>query len=265
MFNPFKKRPKIGLALGGGGPKGLAHIGVIKSLIKHNIPIDFIAGTSAGAIVGGAYAIDRDLKRIEKFITDLPYWDMVKSFSDVNLRSGIVKGDKFLKLLIDFVGKNRIEECLIPFVAVSANRTSGDVCTISEGFLAEAMRASSSIPILFSPFKFKDGSELVDGGVAQQVPVEIVKSMGADIVIAVNLSESTPSNNQKNALSSVHQYILLLLNGLARANCKTADIVIAPKFDDVDWLSNVTKRTSLISEGEKAVIRALPQIKKLLK
>lgn len=255
---------KVGLALGSGGPRGFAHIGVIKALEANGIPIDYIAGTSSGAIVGGAYAIDKDLQKIEKFVADLPYWDMIKSFSDVNLKSGIVKGEKFLKLLVDFVGKNRIEDSMIPFIAVAANRSNGSEIKITEGFFAEAMRASSSIPILFSPFKYKDGTELIDGGVIQQIPVDIVREMGADIIIAVNLSENAETNNPKNGLSAVHQYVLLLLNGLARANCKDADIVITPKFKDIDWLSNVTKRSSLIKEGEKAVLEMLPEIKKLL-
>lgn len=259
------KRKKIGLALGSGGPRGFAHIGVLKALEANNIPIDFIAGTSSGAIIGGAYAIDKDLVKIEKFVAEMPYWNMIKSFSDVNMKSGIVKGDKFLKLLVDLVGKNRIENCVIPFTAVAANRTNGNEVTITEGFLAEAMRASSSIPILFAPFKYKDGTELIDGGVSQQIPVDIVRKMGADIVLAVNLSENTESDNPKNGLSSVHQYVLLLLNGLARANCKDADIIITPKFNQTDWLSNVTKRSSLIKEGEKAVFEILPEIIKMLK
>lgn len=260
----FGFRKKVGLALGSGGTRGFAHIGAIKALQAHNIPIDYIAGCSAGAIVGGAFAVESDLSKLESFIETLPYMEMIKSFSDINLRDGIIKGDRFLSLLKNLVGELNIDDCNVPFTAVAAEKESGDAVLISNGSLADAMRASSSIPILFSPFKHKELGELVDGGVMQQVPVDIVKDMGADIVIAVNLSESDVPYNKKSNVAVMQNYMNLILKGLARANCKAADVVIEPAFQSRDWISNFQQRAAVIAAGYNAMSEKIPMIKKLL-
>lgn len=260
----FGFRKKVGLALGSGGTRGFAHIGAIKALQEAEIKIDYISGCSAGSIVGGAYAIEADLSKLESFIETLPYMEMIKSFSDINLRDGIIKGDRFLSLLKNLIGEVQIEDCAIPFTAIAAKKESGDAVALSSGSLADAMRASSSIPILFSPFKHREYGELVDGGVMQQVPVDTVKEMGADIVIAVNLSESEIPYNKKSNVATMQNYMNLLLKGLARANCRYADVVIEPAFQSRDWISNFQQKSEVIAAGYHAMKAKISEIKSLL-
>ncbi|PJA13413.1 hypothetical protein CO112_02135 [Candidatus Dojkabacteria bacterium CG_4_9_14_3_um_filter_150_Dojkabacteria_WS6_41_13] len=257
------KTLKVGLALGSGGPRGFALIGVIRVLHKNKIPIDFIAGTSAGAIVGGAYAISRNLSKLESLVSSFPFKELIKILLEVNFNGGLVKGENLRSFAKEQFGNTKIEKMEVPFCAVAAEAETGKEVIIIKGYLADAIRASSSIPMLFAPFKI--GKKLlIDGGVTQQVPVEIVRNMGADIVIAANLSEKVLSYNPKNAISSLQHYVLLLLRALARENVKTADVVISPIVSNANWVDNVKQRDQLIKEGERVARRALPQIRKLL-
>jgi len=257
-------RKKVGLALGSGGPRGFALIGVLRSLIKHDIPIDYIAGTSAGAIVGGTYAVSKDLTDLEKLTENFPTRDFLTSLLEVNFKDGILKGERFLKLLKSIIGNVRIEDTKIPFAAVATDKDNGETVVLRHGSLADALRASSSIPIMFAPHK-QGNHELIDGGVNQQVPVDIVRKMGADVVIAVNLSENVLNFNPKSPLSSMQHYVLLMMRSLARENVKNAEIVIAPKVENVNWVNNVKNRDILVQEGERAAEAAIPKIEKLLK
>lgn len=257
-------RKKIGLALGSGGAKGLAHIGVIKALVDHNIPIDYIAGSSAGAIVGGTFAVNGEFTHLEEFLEALPAIELIKSFSDIHLRDGIIKGTRFLEILQQLVGKVRIEECQIPFCAMASKQSTGDPVVLRKGSLACAMRASSSVPILFSPYKYSTHGMLIDGGVFSQVPVDVVKGMGADIVIGVNLAESGYPYNKRNQLSVMQNYGNLLIKGLARADCRNADIVVSPKFTTSNWITLFQQKKDVITSGYRAMSRQLGKLHSLL-
>lgn len=255
---------KIGLALGSGGTRGLTIIGVIKSLEKHGIPIDYIAGSSIGAIVGGAYAIEKDITTIEDVALNFPYKGLLASMSDIGARGGLVQGNKFLDTIKQYIGEKKIEELTIPFTAVASDKNTGDAVLLERGSLADAMRASASIPIFFEPYSTST-TELLDGGVSQQVPAETVRNMGADIVIAVNLSENTSTYDHKSKISLVQHYILLLFRNLAAENCLHADITISPNFDNVNIFDNIKNRQSLIDEGERATEEKIDQILDLIK
>jgi len=266
----FRKKKKVGLALGSGGPRGLAHIGVIKVLLENNIPIDYIAGSSMGSIVGGLYAYFGDIKKLEKYFAKLTYRDMLEIFSDPRFAHGILKGEKALKFLRKTVGYTRIEKLKIPFTAIATDLENGEVVEISKGELALAMRASASIPVFFRPAKV-GRRYLVDGGNAVPVPVETVKKMGADIVIAVDLDDCyvSPKNYMKNvekaSMTQIAERALDILSySLAKENTKNADIIIAPDVYDVGWRRFVNGG-DIIREGEAATIRAIPEIKKLLR
>lgn len=264
FFRKLKPRKKLGLALGSGGTKGLTIIGILETLEKHNIKIDYIAGSSIGSIVGGAYAIDKDIQKIKKFTLDFPNKSLLSSISDIGSKGGLIKGNKFLDTIKRYIKDQKIENLQIPFVAVATDIETGNPVTIDKGDLAEAMRASSSIPIMMQPFK-SDDSELIDGGVSQQVPVEIVKKMGADVVIAVNLAEETIAHKKRTGLSSTSYYLNLLIRNLAAENCRDADIVIAPKFSSINLVDNVKNREALIEKGRQAAEEKIPEILALLK
>lgn len=180
-------RPKIGLALGGGGPKGLAHIGVIKILEKHNIPIDFIAGTSAGSLVGGLYAYSRDIASVEAHVMNKNWIQMLSVFADPSLKGGFIEGNRMEQFLEEYLHGATFNDVKIPYQATAVDMQSGTLVHLHAGSLSRAIRASSAVPILFKPVEIEKRLYL-DGGILSSVPVQTVKKMGADIVIAVQLN-----------------------------------------------------------------------------
>jgi NTE family protein len=195
LISEFKKKGlKIGLALGGGSARGLAHIGVIQVLQAYGIPIDIIAGTSIGSLVGSLYAAGDSVEKLEKSVSLLDK-RKVLSLMDITFpRSGLVRGNRIEKMLIDWgLGDKTFEELNIPFAAVATDIESGERVILNQGNVADAVRASMSIPGIFVPVKYDD-RYLVDGGVVDPVPVDLAKKMGADIVIAVSLAIKRPPN-----------------------------------------------------------------------
>lgn len=263
-------RPKIGLALGSGGTRGLAHIGIIKVLVKHKIPIDFIAGSSAGALIGGMYAALGDINKIEQIARDITYRDFLKALSDPSWFSGILKGDRATGLLEKYIGRVRIENLKIPFRAVATDIKTGRTVAIGYGSLAKAIRASCSVPLLFKPL-ILEKFHLIDGGTSQPVPVRVIKEMGADKVIAVNPDDVFFSENSKinkkqklSTISILRSSLNLLRYHLARENVKEADIVITPKIPEIP-LTKLLDGGKLIPKGEEAMERKIPMVKELLK
>lgn len=265
------KNLKIGLALGSGGFKGVAgHIGVLKELIKAKIPIDYIAGSSAGSLVGGIYASTKDIEKLEKTFLELKPKDYIPWFSDVTLTSGLIKGEKAIDFIKSMAGTVKIENCKIPFAAVTTNVDTGRTVVYQKGPLSEAIRASSSIPLLLQPVKIRK-RWLIDGGNSAPVPVDIVRKMGADIVIAVNMNgqiSKMPRKKTENGISfpkiqMISQGVSILLYNLAKENCKHADIVIVPNVLEFGWLNlgEYLGTEKPIKAGEDAAKKAIPHIK----
>jgi len=260
----MKTKPKIGLALGSGGPRGLAHIGVLKVLIKHNIPIDFIAGSSIGAMVGGFYAILKDINKIEKISLNVN-WRQVMNLIDPTLNLGFITGNKVKKYLESYIDRTNFKDCKIPFSVVATDIKHGDTVVINKGEVASAIRASISLPLIFRPIH-QESEMLTDGGLSMPVPVEVVKKMGADIVIAVNLDNDYFTNNKNGKLGFyriAYNSIYLLRHHLAVANIKDADVVINPKVGNARW-DNFLNSKEIIAAGEEAATKMLPKLKKLL-
>lgn len=177
---------KIGLALGSGGARGWAHIGAIRALEEAGIKINYIAGTSIGAFVGGIYAVNQ-LDDLEAFVTEID-WKTIISLLDVEFPTrGLLDGDKIYDLIDSFVIDCNLEETSIPFHCVATDLLTQKAIVLKTGSMVDAVRASISIPGVFTPFK-REESYLVDGGVINPVPVDVVKAMGSDIVLAINLN-----------------------------------------------------------------------------
>jgi len=263
MFRKNIKRRKVGLALGSGGTRGLTTIGILKVLKKHGIQIDYIAGSSVGAVVGGYYAISEDIEKLEQIVTTLNYTDVLNSLTDLGKSDGLIHGNRFLDKIKVYIGDQNIENLEIPFAAVATDKDTGCPVVLDKGSLAEAMRASSSMPIIFEPFN-NSSVKLIDGGISQNVPVDTVREMGADIVIAVNLSENALSYEAKSRVSTMQHYIILMLKNLAERDCRDADIVISPQFKQINWLDNIKNRNLLITEGERAAEEKIQEILKAL-
>ena len=182
-----KKTPKkIGLALGSGSARGWAHIGVIRALTEAGIQIDCIAGTSIGALVGAVYASGK-IDALEDVVVQFD-WKQIAYFFDVVLpKSGLIDGKKVSGFIRSHVKEINIEELSVPFCAVSTDMNTGKQVAIRKGDIIEAVRASISVPGIFTPVK-KNGAILVDGGLVNPVPVSVAREMGADFVIAVDLN-----------------------------------------------------------------------------
>jgi len=187
LFNRKKRAfPKIGLALGSGSAKGWAHIGVIQALKETGISADFIAGTSIGALVGAAYAAGK-IDILRDIALQLNWKQILYFFDVVFPKSGLIDGKKIADFIRNHVQESNIEELPLPFCAVSTNLATGCEVAIHEGDIIEAIRASISVPGIFTPVT-RNGLYLVDGGLVNPVPVSTVRKMGADFVIAVDLN-----------------------------------------------------------------------------
>ncbi|MBU4227075.1 patatin-like phospholipase family protein [bacterium] len=187
-----KKGLKIGLALGGGSARGLAHVGVILALEAYNIPIDIIAGTSIGSVIGGLYASGATIRQLEEVALSIKKSKTLFLIDPVFPHSGLISGDRIEKMLNQFAIKDKtFDDLSIPFAAVATEIENGAEVIINQGKVIDAVRASISIPGIFTPVKYQD-YYLVDGGVVNPVPVDVVQMMGADIIIAVSLAKINP-------------------------------------------------------------------------
>ena len=193
---------KIGLALGGGGAKGWAHIGAIRALEDADIPIHYVAGTSIGAVVGALYT-SGELDALEHFVNHLD-WKMIVSCLDVVFpRQGLLDGGRIDDLLSAHL-ERQIEETQIPFCCVSTNLMPREPVCISSGSLVEAVRASLSLPGIFTPVQ-REGACLVDGGLVNPLPIDVAREMGAEIVIAIDLNSSLSAIEDCNQASETEE------------------------------------------------------------
>ncbi|MCK4869980.1 MAG: patatin-like phospholipase family protein [Gammaproteobacteria bacterium] len=181
-----KNLGKVGLALGSGSARGWSHIGVIRALNEMGIHIDYIAGTSIGALVGAIYAANQ-IDAFEKIVLQLDWKQIIYFFDVVFPKSGLIDGKKVSAFVRKHVKGMRIEELFLPFRAIASDLNTGKEVVISDGDVIEAIRASISVPGIFTPVK-RGGSILIDGGLVNPVPVNAVREMGADFVIAVDLN-----------------------------------------------------------------------------
>ncbi|MBU1133036.1 MAG: patatin-like phospholipase family protein [Patescibacteria group bacterium] len=265
---------KVGLALGGGGWRGLAHVGVIKTLEKEGIPIHCIAGSSAGSLVGGLYSSFGNSRKLEDFFLKFGYRDLLRMISDPHLKSGLLKGDKAEKYLRKITKNKNIEDLGTEFCAVATDLTTGKNVYIRRGNLAKAIRASGSVPILFDPQR-RRGKVLIDGASTEPVPVRAVKEMGADFVIAVNLNTGFFPLKSEDLVYRAR--ILLatnraMIDKIAEYNCKEADVVITPRISkqkfmskiSFEWFLKFVREKEIIEDGIEATEKKIAKIKKLL-
>jgi NTE family protein len=262
---------KVGLALGSGGIKGLAHVGVIKTLLKHNVPIDFIAGSSIGAWVAAFFGLFQDIEKLEDYTLNKRR-DKFYVFLEPTLQGGLIKGEKMEKLLNGwFMGKS-FGDTKIKVAALATDLISGQSVVLNQGSLAKAVRASMSIPTLFKPVTYGD-QLLIDGGSSNPVPDNVVREMGADIVISVNLD-----NYQQNRNLEIEDYTFkkianrsldIMRQHLAKYSLHNSDIVLEPFFPDIgfsSWRKYFQEEigTDIVRIGEQAMEEKIDSVLKLL-
>ena len=286
-----KTRPKIGLVLSGGGAKGFAHIGVLKALEKAGVKIDFIGGTSMGAVVGGLYASGYNATQIDSIFYNTDFDELLqdyiprtsKSFYEkhndemyaltlpfhklkIGIPIALSKGMYNYNLLSKLTHKVRhitdFNKLPIPFLCVATDIEKGEPVVLRSGYLAQAMLASSAFPSLFSPVEI-DGKLLIDGGVANNYPVEEVRKMGADIIIGVDVQDDLKDRNSlKDATRLLVQITNLEMIKSMKEKIKKTDIYIKPDVSNYGVIS-FNEGREIVKKGEEATLAIIEQLKKL--
>ena len=279
----------VGLALGGGAAFGIAHLGVIQVLEKYGVPIDMIAGCSQGSIIGVGYAAGVTTLQMIDIALQLGHWKNSLLAVDLTLsRPGLLAGDRFVKIFEPLLGNKRtFEDLVMPCTAVATDIESGERVSIGTGMLSTAFRASASVPMVFAPVK-RNGRALVDGGVSDPVPAEVVNLMGADLCVAVNVvpplkrgienavSKLVREANRFNPFSYIGDgagmpnmfdiimnSMQILQYELGNFKAISADVLINPDLSDFTWVEYY-RSAELIQRGVEAAERAMPAIQRAL-
>jgi len=254
-------RPRIALVLGAGSARGLAHIGVLQVLEENSIPIDLIAGCSMGAMVGAIYACGADMHMLGRMIGNMD----TRLFFDVQLpRMGFISGKRIKELLNLLTKRKEFHDTKVPLVVVATDLITGKEVVIEEGSITEAVRASISIPGIFHPVKWGD-MILVDGAVVDRLPIEVARSRGADIIIAVDV---TFGEGKKVKINNTMDVILTSIDIMQKMQFDLihykADILIQPavsSFASHDF----DKSQELIELGRQAALEKIDEIKDKIK
>ncbi|MFH1339120.1 MAG: patatin-like phospholipase family protein [Candidatus Omnitrophota bacterium] len=288
----MKKVFKVALALGGGGVRGFAHIGAMKVLKSHSVPLDLVVGTSIGAIIGGCFCLNPDtdileqrfleminrpqvrnlelffaqvsdgsdkkfiIERLISRIRDICAWNLKKA------KKWLVRTEPIVALLSDLFGEKKFSETQIPFACVAVDLIKGTEIIIREGRILDGILASSSIPGIFAPLKCDEGL-LVDGGILASIPAREARILGADFVIGVDLEDIRFKKELYTGLDVMFQSDLIKTHFLNEINLKYCDWVIKPDITDISW-SEFSRGPFCLRQGESAALKEVDKIKNAL-
>jgi NTE family protein len=276
-------RPRVGIVLGGGGARGLAHIGVMKVLQREGVPVDYLAGTSMGGLVGALYAASVPLAVVEEQVTRLSALREQIRLVDVNISaSGLsIRGRRIYNLMADLLGEDlTFADLKIPLAMVSVDIYSGHEVILQGGLVIDAVRATISVPGVFEPVELGD-YRLVDGGVLNNLPVDVARSQGAALTIAVDVLPSFSTNVPGMqpveaglqlpfgplALNETYHVLMIMIAALTENHLRQAppDLLIRPVLPaSVTLLSGFNRAADIIRAGEEATEAALPEIRAVL-
>jgi NTE family protein len=263
MLSKNSVYPRIGLALSGGAARGIAHVGVLRALVENDIPIDCIAGTSAGSIVGGAFASGMSVDEISDFGRRLRWRDIGRVTMS---RLGIQSNERLEQYLRARLPISRFEELPIPFAVVATElKTGAAVVMRDEGDVPFAIRASCAIPGWYVPVADHSGRQLVDGGLVAVVPSTMTRSLGADLVIAVDVnSEGATFIGPTSSVFGVLIQAMMVVQKTASHNqLQMADLVINPKVGHIRW-DEMGRAEELMAAGYEAGLKRIPDIRDLI-
>ncbi|WET13600.1 patatin-like phospholipase RssA [Yersinia intermedia] len=269
------RKIKIGLALGAGAAKGWAHIGVINALEEMGVKIDVVAGCSVGALVGAAYASDH-INVMERWVRSFKYWDVIRLMDFSWRRGGLLRGERVFNAVNQIIEVQDIAECKLPFGSVVTNLTTGRELWLTEGDIKQAIRASCSMPGLFSPVWF-GGYWLVDGAVVNPVPVSLARAMGADVVIAVDLqhdahlvrqdlfsSQLSPEGKPADMPASWHRRLTARITHMSGSATMAVPSAMEIMSTSIQVLENRLKRNRMAGDPPDVLIQPYcPQISML--
>ena len=249
----------IGLALSGGAVLGAAHVGVLRALEEENIQIGWVAGSSAGAVIGALYAFGMPVDEIETMALNFSWLDVTHF---VPSRLGLLTNSRLGRLLIDKLGNVKLEDAPIPFAVTAADIGSGEKLLLQQGNLARAVRASVCIPGVFRPIRWK-GRMLVDGGMVEHLPIDSVRQLGAERVVGVDLQTREPYPNPRNMIDIFMNASWILVRNTARAESDETQTIIKPKLTAYSSL-DTRDLSGLIEEGYRAAQNAIDDIRDLV-
>ena len=253
-----KSLPKIGLALGGGAARGFAHVGVIQVLEEAGIMPDLVVGTSAGSLVAAIYASGKSGSQLQQIAEDMEEATLTDWTLPIFSR-GVLRGEALARYVNKLVAGRLIEAMVIPLGIVATDLNSGEGILFRRGDTGSAVRASSAVPSVFQPVKI-GGREYVDGGLVAPVPVRYARQMGAELVIAVDISNGPESNTADGALQVVLQTFSIMGKSISAYELRDADVVVRPTLAGVRSSDFAARRRS-IEAGRAAMLAALPLLK----
>jgi NTE family protein len=249
------ERPKIGLALGGGFARGIAHIGVLRVLEQNEIPIDFIAGTSVGALIAATYASGTSLDEMQRQgnatrFSDFGRWTLS--------RMGMASNDRLEHFLHKFTPAQYFSQMKIPLSIVAADLLTGESVHFTDGEIGPPLRASCAYPGLFLPVEYRDRI-LVDGFLTETVPAEAARDLGAELVIGVHLEPGLLKSKPRNTIEVISRSFSIIQTTAKQLWHKDVDILVEPEVHHIQW-DEFVKTPQLVAAGEEATRAALPKI-----
>lgn len=252
------RRPKVALVLGGGAARGFAHAGVIRALERAKIPIDIVVGANTGSLIGAIYADKKNGSDLETLALGLEERDIF-DYNFINPTQGFARGERLEEFVAKKLSAKEIGELKLPFAAVATDIQNGEIVILQSGSIARAVHASSAIPGIFIPVSYQ-GKLLVDGGVLDNLPVDVARKMGGDVVIAVDIGEGAKAAQVSNVFENVVLSFYLMARQNTEARVKQADVVIRPKVSEVGWI-DFSRKKEAFALGVQAAEQALPAIR----
>jgi len=256
---------KVGLALGSGGARGFAHVGVIKTLLKNNIQIDYVSGTSIGSVIGAYYCLYGEVDSLEKEFSKFNKRDLLK-LVDFNGRVSLIKGKKIKSFINKYLGDATFSDLKIPLWIGATSMESGEKYIFTKGKLIDAVMSSICLPGIFPPYRY-DNNYLLDGGITDGTPVSFVKEMGAEVIIAVDLIGKTETEikNPKMFDTLMRAYRLMVSNLVRYEDWGDNVVVLKPTNRDFGQVFNFHRSQEYIKDGEVEAQKRIYKIKKLLR
>ena len=260
---PSRDYPTLGLALSGGAARGMAHVGVLRALLENNIRIDCIAGTSAGSIVGGAFASGMSIDQIAEFGRTLRWRDIGRVTMS---RLGVQSNERLEQYLRARMPVAKFEELQMPFAAVATELKTGTAVVMrDQGDVPFAIRASCAIPGWYVPVTDEKGRQLVDGGLVAVVPVSVTRSLGADIIIAVDVNRegATFLGPTSSVVGVLLQSMLVVQKTASSYQLQMSDLVISPKVGHIRW-DEMGRAEELMDLGYAAGLESIPRVREII-
>ena len=256
-----KRPPKLGLALGGGAARGFAHVGVIQVLEEAGIKPDLVVGTSAGSVVAAFYASGKTGAQLQK-VSESMEEATITDWTVPLLGRGMMRGDALARYVNAQTGQHRIEDFKMPLGIVATDLRTGDGVLFQRGDVGTAVRASSSVPSVFEPVRIGN-REFVDGGLVSPVPVRYARQMGAEYVLAIDISSPPESGKTGDMFDILMQTFTIMGKSINTLELRDADLVVRPALHDVGSADFKARRRS-IEAGRAAMLQALPKLKAAL-